>query len=1001
MMNLWMIITIILIMAPQSEGVNDKMPKRLVLQDRTDEHASGIRTSSVVGITQKDGYFWNIYNGVVYTVDDTDESGEATSRFTFTGSAGSEYIGITSTHIFVANGRYINAYAFDGGPYNAGNWVGEVDLGGTYTPVGAVNATDYLYVNGGDLYYYDISGAAGGLVDNTLNIVIDPASSDYQVIGGIFNSTANEYYFLFRDTLSNEYYCTVDVSDPNPANWTVTKTAINDITWLSGSEINYVRLWQLGSNYYTILQGGFYRSTDLINWSAVSEATTKSVGIIWDSADLTTDGYYANYVMFNNIYFKRLNDEYVRVYNYTGINSGSCGIETWIVDSTKDLAEFTLVTQTDISKLDISQGVYTSPTANMISETEPNDAEMYWLYDDYDNLIIIGQSEGLDYDGSDYNINLKSPISRDLMEKVSTTFTTQTLKQIREWLIDNKCLFLSYNSGITSSATTYTISFKNSSVISIIQWCDAQDGYVTSIRPDGEVFADQMTTGGESIFFTNDTNGAQPTDGVGLWTNESTAKAQVIASFGAQTKVLQITEVSSESNLNISQYDNKKQYHTVEFEFAFDSGSDNLSLAYVSACQNEDYTQVGAIIVFALVAGVVTPRLYDEDENLLDTGTTFNDDTWAKFKMVFNYATNKVTWYKDDVEQGADLSVSATLTNLNCISMGSTLTIRDAVFYVDDIDFEYNINDFVPKDGDIILSRNNIRYSKMILYGSWNSSTNERNSEIRLYEPGYGTYRDIFPRATAAQLSTMADNLESQKNQVINQLTIPVHGHIMYDYGQTIVVTNSQFNYSADTMYLNGIEYDALNSVCVLILTASLFVESNDYDTFYDKEVFDEKIDSINEMVDQNNGSGSSNSYWMPCIHEGTDQPGKVLFAGWRLSNVDSTDLFTFYKLPLPTNKGGLKLYVESMKVSVFDADANDYVNVFEVYGNDSQSGGATAATLINQEATNRTAAGEYETTFTATDCSSYVNVMAGLGLVCTTAAEVDIVDVSLKVYYA
>jgi len=141
---------------------------------------------------------------------------------------------------------------------------------------------------------------------------------------------------------------------------------------------------------------------------------------------------------------------------------------------------------------------------------------------------------------------------------------------------------------------------------------------------------------------------------------------------------------------------------------------------------------------------------------------------------------------------------------------------------------------------------------------------------------------------------------------------------------------------------------------------------------------------------------GANNKAWVPCIYAASSPTTVPIAYGGHMSNPDDTDVWWSFILPLPTVKGGLKLYISGLRVDLFDADAGDYVDTRRIYG-----GSATASTeLVTEETTNLISQGQYDWTFTAVDCSSYGTISSLLQLVVTNAYDLKL-TVAIRCYYA
>ena len=148
---------------------------------------------------------------------------------------------------------------------------------------------------------------------------------------------------------------------------------------------------------------------------------------------------------------------------------------------------------------------------------------------------------------------------------------------------------------------------------------------------------------------------------------------------------------------------------------------------------------------------------------------------------------------------------------------------------------------------------------------------------------------------------------------------------------------------------------------------------------------------------------GSANATWVPCIYENyVGQRPDGGSAAYR--NVDGTDCSWVFRLPLPTLKGSLKLYVNGISVGVNDADADDYVDLTRAFG---VNYSGSIITQLYSDTTNLTSQDlwksddELSAWGAASDCSGYESVTVILTLITTTDYELDLSTISLKCYYA
>ncbi|MCP4550877.1 MAG: hypothetical protein GY834_02300 [Bacteroidetes bacterium] len=146
---------------------------------------------------------------------------------------------------------------------------------------------------------------------------------------------------------------------------------------------------------------------------------------------------------------------------------------------------------------------------------------------------------------------------------------------------------------------------------------------------------------------------------------------------------------------------------------------------------------------------------------------------------------------------------------------------------------------------------------------------------------------------------------------------------------------------------------------------------------------------------------GAGNSEWIPCMYNLSSDPSQDVFElqSTVLSNVTSTDGSAMYTLPLPSNRGGKKLYVKGTRIVLYDADANNFVTAIYTFMHPTGSPPAAATQLLSEGA-NRTSAGTYESAYGAVDCSSAESVVALVTIDVDNANRLDINGMSLDCYY-
>ncbi len=152
---------------------------------------------------------------------------------------------------------------------------------------------------------------------------------------------------------------------------------------------------------------------------------------------------------------------------------------------------------------------------------------------------------------------------------------------------------------------------------------------------------------------------------------------------------------------------------------------------------------------------------------------------------------------------------------------------------------------------------------------------------------------------------------------------------------------------------------------------------------------------------------GSGNSAWIPTARYNAQDNLTDTIARWT-TNLDGNDFWINHVLPLPTNKGTLKLYIKGIKLPVFDADANDYISQVNVYGIVSYTGetdvytdASTGTNVAGGERMLQDGVASMVAWGAATDMSSYEYVAVLIRVVATTSGEIEFGVPLLDCYYA
>jgi len=141
----------------------------------------------------------------------------------------------------------------------------------------------------------------------------------------------------------------------------------------------------------------------------------------------------------------------------------------------------------------------------------------------------------------------------------------------------------------------------------------------------------------------------------------------------------------------------------------------------------------------------------------------------------------------------------------------------------------------------------------------------------------------------------------------------------------------------------------------------------------------------------------STYAAWVPCIflHDNNGKLGSTYGEITNQTGGAGAVTYCAFEVPLPPLKGTLKLYISGIKFGIFDADANDYLTNYTIYGFT-----YTAKTNLRNVATDYTSQQNLTDTFTAVDCSGYDSIKISVQIFSTTANDFDLNFLTMRCYY-
>ena len=143
---------------------------------------------------------------------------------------------------------------------------------------------------------------------------------------------------------------------------------------------------------------------------------------------------------------------------------------------------------------------------------------------------------------------------------------------------------------------------------------------------------------------------------------------------------------------------------------------------------------------------------------------------------------------------------------------------------------------------------------------------------------------------------------------------------------------------------------------------------------------------------------GSANATWINCPLESWNVLAAFRTGSLnRVWNTGATNGHVCYSVPLPTNRGGKKLYISGTRVSLAVADANNFVSRTNIVG----QAASTSSYLDSDHTDKNTVDCHEDVSMGALDCSSQHVVKVNVESFVATGSQLGIQFVTVRYYYA
>jgi hypothetical protein len=291
------------------------------------------------------------------------------------------------------------------------------------------------------------------------------------------------------------------------------------------------------------------------------------------------------------------------------------GYDTWFSDGDDIWLE--TFTYANITSGDVTHRVMDYPLATIRSPDQPFTNQWLELYNSSDTLIYQGRVVKDRNNGTEYIYTMISGIEEDFAIKITESFTSKTIKEMTEFIIDKYFNHIWYGTNISNTNTdTFTKSFSGIGFKDFLKWAAQYGGYICSFTPDYEIRLGPFLSSGESI----DENA---TTYAYLEKSFETfhEKFSLVRIYGAYVNGVQLmSEVQGEPNYGYWQDEFATANTQVELDNLADQILSDRNVVITAATfevANKDYLQVGEDFTYTSYRRSITAESWYFSTNVI------------------------------------------------------------------------------------------------------------------------------------------------------------------------------------------------------------------------------------------------------------------------------------------------------------------------------------------------------------------------------------------------
>ena len=216
------------------------------------------------------------------------------------------------------------------------------------------------------------------------------------------------------------------------------------------------------------------------------------------------------------------------------------------------------------------------------------------------------------------------------------------------------------------------------------------------------------------------------------------------------------------------------------------------------------------------------------------------------------------------------------------------------------------------------------------------------------------------------------------------------------------IATHAAITTAHHTKYTNAEAVDAVEAVGFGTPVSSdelVYVDSGVLQRVNFSAVDEDMLTGIKSYVDALTMVGSGNAEWIELAFNGGNVASASALYRWGdawLNQTGTDDAISAMLAGIPLTLGSLNLYISGVRLEIYTADSNDYVDRIRLFAVDYNS-----SNNFYDYTTNLTSAQSFTDTFTAQSMSGYTNLLMYINYVSTSTDQLKINTFAVQCYYA